>query len=132
MYVKVMDAKGEKLLAIFPAKFQKSMWIKRGNFVVIDESGRDEAIESGRKVAGVVKQVLYHGQVRVLQKSSEWPEIFRSLSHENSKQVLSSCDNDECSSDEEGLPPLEENMNRINPLMSWSDVASESDSDTDS
>lgn len=28
--VKVMDANGEKSLAIFPAKFQKSMWIKRG------------------------------------------------------------------------------------------------------
>lgn len=27
---KVMDAKGEKSLALFPAKFQKSMWIKRG------------------------------------------------------------------------------------------------------
>ncbi|KAL8529559.1 hypothetical protein ACS0TY_006836 [Phlomoides rotata] len=125
--IEVMDAKGEKLLAIFPAKFHKSMWIKRGNFVVIDESGREEAVESGRKVAGVVTQVLYHDQVRVLQKSSEWPEIFRSLPNENSKQVLSSCDNDECSSDEEGLPPLEANMNRINPL----DVDSESDSDTD-
>lgn len=32
--VKVMDAKGQKLLAIFPAKFQKSMWIKRG-FVLL-------------------------------------------------------------------------------------------------
>lgn len=131
--VKVMDAKGEKLLAIFPAKFQKSMWIKRGNFVVIDESGRDEAIDSGRKVAGVVTQVLYHEQVRVLQKSAEWPEIFRSLPHENenSKQVSSSCDNDKCSSDEDGLPPLEANMNRINPLISRSDVDTESDSDTD-
>lgn len=25
-----MDARGEKSLALFPAKFQKSMWIKRG------------------------------------------------------------------------------------------------------
>lgn len=28
--LKVMDAHGEKSLALFPAKFQKSMWIKRG------------------------------------------------------------------------------------------------------
>ncbi|GAB2240158.1 hypothetical protein Droror1_Dr00020676 [Drosera rotundifolia] len=27
--IEVMDATGEKLLAFFPAKFQKSMWIKR-------------------------------------------------------------------------------------------------------
>ncbi|KAG6410238.1 hypothetical protein SASPL_128291 [Salvia splendens] len=84
--IEVMDAKGQHLLAIFPAKFQKSMWIKRGNFVVVDESGREEAIESGRKVAGILTQVLYHDQVRILQKSSEWPEIFRSSSQESSMQ----------------------------------------------
>ncbi|KAH6755706.1 Nucleic acid-binding, partial [Perilla frutescens var. hirtella] len=84
--IEVMDRKGEHLLAIFPAKFQRSMWIKRGNFVAVDETGRDEAIESGRKVAGMVTQVLYHDQVRLLQKSSEWPEIFKSSSQETSKQ----------------------------------------------
>ena len=30
--IKVMDARGGKSLALFPAKFQKSMWIKRGLF----------------------------------------------------------------------------------------------------
>lgn len=39
---------------------------------MLDESGREEAFESGRKVAGIVTQVLYHDQVRLLQKSSEW------------------------------------------------------------
>ncbi|KAM0069085.1 putative translation initiation factor 1A (eIF-1A), RNA-binding domain, S1, IF1 type [Helianthus debilis subsp. tardiflorus] len=70
--IEVIDAKGEKTLAIFPAKFQKSMWIKRGSFVVVDDGGREEAIESGSKVACVVLQVLFHDQVRVLQKSPEW------------------------------------------------------------
>ncbi|CAA0823193.1 Nucleic acid-binding- OB-fold-like protein [Striga hermonthica] len=56
--IEVMDSKGMKLIAIFPAKFQKSMWIRRGNFVVVDESGREEAVESGRKVAGMVTQGL--------------------------------------------------------------------------
>lgn len=32
LYLQVMDAQGEKSLALFPAKFQKSMWIKRGLF----------------------------------------------------------------------------------------------------
>ena len=43
-----------------------------GSFVVVDDSGRVEAVESGSKVACVVLQVLFHDQVRVLQKSSEW------------------------------------------------------------
>ncbi|KAK6121957.1 hypothetical protein DH2020_044296 [Rehmannia glutinosa] len=124
--IEVMDAKGQKLIAIFPAKFQKSMWIKRGNFIVVDESGREEAVESGRKVAGMVTQVLYHEQVK--------PEIFKSVSLENLKQGLDSCtsqQDDEGSSDDDGLPPLEANTNRRNPLLSRLDTESESDSDTD-
>ncbi|KAH6758496.1 Nucleic acid-binding [Perilla frutescens var. frutescens] len=128
--IEVMDTKGEHLLAIFPAKFQKSMWIKRGNFVAVDETGRDEAIESGRKVAGMVTQVLYHDQVRLLQKSSEWPEIFKSSSQETSKQgshLSTSQEDGGCSSDDDGLPPLEANTNRVNPQHL--DVESTSDSD---
>ncbi|KAK6790056.1 hypothetical protein RDI58_013856 [Solanum bulbocastanum] len=127
--IQVMDAKGENSLAIFPAKFQKSMWIKRGNFVVVDESGREEAVESGRKVGCVVTKVLYFDQVRVLQKSAEWPEIFKSIAVESSKQdIVSQIEEDENSSDDDGLPPLEANTNRVNPFQ----METESDSDTDS
>ncbi|KAI3993034.1 hypothetical protein MKX01_009777, partial [Papaver californicum] len=58
--IEVLDADGKKLLALFPAKFQKSMWIKQ-----------EEAIESGSKVACIVTQVLFYKQVRLLQKSPE-------------------------------------------------------------
>ncbi|KAF3613483.1 hypothetical protein BC332_07389 [Capsicum chinense] len=130
--IQVTDAKGETSLAIFPAKFQKSMWIKRGNFVVVDESGREEATESGRKVGCVVTQVLYHDQVHVLQKSPEWPEIFKFTEVENSKQDTQSqnsqVDENEDSSDDDGLPPLEANTNRLNPFQRESET--ESDSDT--
>ncbi|KAK4579761.1 hypothetical protein RGQ29_029432 [Quercus rubra] len=69
--IEVMDAQGEKSLALFPAKFQKSMWIKRGSFVVVDISGKEKALESGSKVACIVSQVLFYEQVRSLQKSPE-------------------------------------------------------------
>ncbi|XVF00386.1 hypothetical protein REPUB_Repub03eG0281100 [Reevesia pubescens] len=82
--IEVMDAGGEKSLALFPAKFQKSMWIKRGNFVVVDESGKEKALESGSKVACIVSQVLFYEQVRALQKSPEWPEIFKSINMDDS------------------------------------------------
>ncbi|KAL8064415.1 hypothetical protein ABFX02_01G088200 [Erythranthe guttata] len=128
--IEVMDSKGEKFIACFPAKFHKSMWIKQGNFVVVDESGREEAEASGRKVAGFVRQVLYHDQIRLLRKSLEWPEIFKSTSHENPKQALECCstcrkDDQDSSSDDDGMPPLEANTNRVNPLHLY--VESESD-----
>lgn len=36
-FFKVMDAQGKTSLALFPAKFQKSMWIKRGVFYIYSE-----------------------------------------------------------------------------------------------
>ncbi|KAL7160304.1 hypothetical protein ABFS83_01G084900 [Erythranthe nasuta] len=121
--IEVMDSKGEKFIACFPAKFHKSVWIKRGNFVVVDESGREEAEESGRKVGGFVRQVLYHHQIRLLQKSLQWPEIFKSTSHENPKQALECCT---CQKDDQDSST---NTNRVNPLELY--VESEFDSDSD-
>ncbi|KZV27052.1 hypothetical protein F511_38885 [Dorcoceras hygrometricum] len=123
--IEVMDAKGQKLLAFFQQR----------SFIVVDESGREEAAESGRKVGGIVTQVLYHDQVRQLQKSPEWPQIFRFIPKEDSKPQLQSnaSQNDyESSSGDDGLPPLEVNTNRLNPMGSHADTDSNSDSDSDS
>ncbi|XVF81924.1 hypothetical protein PTKIN_Ptkin16aG0001500 [Pterospermum kingtungense] len=140
-----MDARGEKSLALFPAKFQKSMWIKRGSFIVVDESGKEKALESGSKVACIVSQVLFYEQVRALQKSPEWPEIFKSSNiddsiendggatsgslqrHTSPQEVKDELE----SSDDDGLPPLEANLNRIRPFELQSDNESNSESDTE-
>lgn len=133
--IEVMDAKGERSLAIFPAKFQKSMWIKRGNFVVVDETGREEAAEFGRKVVCIVIRVLFYEQVRGLQKSPEWPEVFKAATLGNSKQDLqshtSNMEENDNSSDDDGLPPLEANTNRLRPFQSHSDTESAPDSDSE-
>lgn len=39
---------------------------------MVDESGKEEAVGSGRKVGCIVSQVLFYEQVRLLQKSPEW------------------------------------------------------------
>jgi len=53
-----------------------SIFLITGSFVVVDESGREQALESGSKVACIVSQVLFHEQVRRLQKSPEWYASF--------------------------------------------------------
>ncbi|KAL5538489.1 hypothetical protein UlMin_044403 [Ulmus minor] len=130
--IEVMDAQGEKSLALFPAKFQKSMWIKRGSFVVVDESGKEKALESGSKVACIVSKVLFYEQVRTLQKSSEWPEIFKTTILDDSsgslpRETTQEEENVLESSDDDGLPPLEANTNRIRPFELHSDTESDSD-----
>ncbi|KHN25797.1 probable RNA-binding protein EIF1AD [Glycine soja] len=131
--IEVMDASGNKLLALFPAKIQKSMWIKRGSFVVVDESGKEKALESGSKVACLVSQVLFSKQVRELEKSPAWPESFKSAMVDDSIESTTSQQEHELEgSDDDGLPPLEANTNRIRPAeLQADDEDSESSSDTD-
>jgi probable RNA-binding protein EIF1AD len=94
--------KGVKSMALFPAKFQKSFWIKNGewfieswlilsnrtgfmttmslrvcsksvgSFIFVNAIGRDQALESGSKIVYVVSQVLFHEQVQALEKSRDW------------------------------------------------------------
>ncbi|KAH9767587.1 S1-like domain-containing protein [Citrus sinensis] len=136
--IEVLDAKDEKSLALFPAKFQKSMWIKRGSFVVVDESGKEKAIKDGSKVACIVTKVLFYEQVRALQKSTEWPEIFKSTNSDDAngsleRQACNHEENDQSESDDDdGLPPLEANINRMKPMELQTESESDSESDTDS
>ncbi|KAF7062054.1 hypothetical protein CFC21_068698 [Triticum aestivum] len=131
--IEVTDGEGVKSLALFPAKFQKSFWIKNGNFVVVDASGRDEALESGSKIACVVSRVLFHDQVRALEKSGQWPAIFKSTPNgwATGPQGTTSQAEEEHNSDEDDdddMPPLEANTNRNRPFDVHSDTESDSDS----
>ncbi|KAJ8641783.1 hypothetical protein MRB53_018477 [Persea americana] len=123
--IEVMDAAGGKSLALLPAKFRKSFWLKQGSFVVVDESGKDEAIESGSKIGCMVVRVLFREQVRALQKSPEWPDIFKTTivdeSNSHPEKPASHLTEQPNSSDEDGLPPLEANTNRIRPTELHSD-----------
>jgi len=122
--IEIMDSEGIKSLAIFPAKFQRCFWIKRGNFVIVDESGRDKALESGNKITCMVSQILFHDQVRTLEKSSEWPAIFREKATDDSKSQShqpTDVNEEGLTSDDDDLPPLEANLNRSRPFELYSD-----------
>ncbi|BAT78993.1 hypothetical protein LR48_Vigan04g122400 [Vigna angularis] len=130
--IEVEDACGNKSLALFPAKFRKSVWIKLGSFVVVDVTGKEKALESGSKVACLVSQVLFYDQVRELQKTPEWPESFKSaMVDELNETSASQQENELEDSDDDGLPPLEANTNRLRPFELQADEDSESCSDTD-
>ncbi|KAM6573708.1 uncharacterized protein LOC115699734 [Cannabis sativa] len=139
--IEVLDSQGKKSLALFPAKFQKSMWIKQGSFVVVDDSGKVKALESGSKVTCIVTKVLFYEQVRALRKLPDWPEVFKSTvlddsngsregetSQREENDLVSSDDDDD--DDDDGLPPLEANTNRNRPIELQEESDSGSDSDS--
>lgn len=68
----VVDAKGKSFLVSMPTKFRKSVWIKRGNFVIV------EPIEEGDKVQAEIIVILYRDQIRYIKRENQWPAAFDS------------------------------------------------------
>ncbi|TSK28117.1 Cathepsin F [Bagarius yarrelli] len=61
---------GERFLLSMPTKFRKNIWIKRGDFVIVDP------IEEGDKVKGEINFILYRDHIHHLRKIGIWPKGF--------------------------------------------------------
>jgi len=68
----VVDAGGKSYLVSMPTKFRKNVWIKRGDFVIV------EPIEEGDKVQAEIIVILYRDQIRYIKKENLWPTAFDS------------------------------------------------------
>ncbi|XP_051514336.1 probable RNA-binding protein EIF1AD isoform X2 [Myxocyprinus asiaticus] len=62
---------GERFLISMPTKFRKNIWIKRGDFVIVDP------IKEGGKVKGEISSILYRDHIQYLRKLGVWPEGFQ-------------------------------------------------------
>lgn len=66
----VITARGESFLASMPTKFRKNIWIKRGDYVIVDP------IEEGEKVKAEISFILYKDHIQYLQQQLLWPKEF--------------------------------------------------------
>lgn len=57
---------GDRFLVSMPTKFRKSIWIKRGDFVMV------EPIEEGDKVRAEIVHILYKQQIQYIKKQGLW------------------------------------------------------------
>ncbi|CDY40524.1 BnaC01g19880D [Brassica napus] len=97
--------------------------------------GKEKAQESGSKVTSIICKVLFFEQLRLLQKSPDWPEIFRDAkpvpADESSQIPMAQQDVDgeiDSSDDSMPLPPLEAYTNRLRPFGVQFDAETDSDS----
>ena len=60
----------ECFLVSMPTKFRKAFWIKRGDFVIVDQ------IKEGVKVKGEIIRILSPEHVKQLTKDGIWPKKF--------------------------------------------------------
>jgi len=119
----VEDSTGNTFLVSMPNKFRKNVWIKRGDFVVVNP------IEEGDKVKAEISTILYKDQIKYIKANNLWPTGFekaavvsQDLSKLNIKEAQSNSEDD---SDDES--DLFQNTNR--PVYEESE---DSDTDTES
>ncbi|KAM8969489.1 probable RNA-binding protein EIF1AD isoform X1 [Antechinus flavipes] len=74
----VETAQGQRFLVSMPSKYRKNIWIKRGDFLIVDP------IEEGEKVKAEISFVLCKDHVRSLQKEGLWPEAFSEVAEKQS------------------------------------------------
>lgn len=126
----VRSADGVHFLVSMPNKFRKNVWIKRGDYVIID------SIKEGNKVRGEIVYVLYQKQIKYLQLEGYWPAEFNEGSEAKpvdtpamngnvSKNSLESASEDEESEEDE---ELFRNPNH-RPVVEYSDDSSEKEDD---
>jgi len=136
--IEAENSAGENTLCLLPAKFSKTIWVKTGSFIFVDEADRERAIESGSKVTGTISRVLLDDQVRGLRKTSSWwPEYFDKAperivdkveeQEEDRNEQHEGGDEEEEESDDDGLPPLEANSNRHRSIAREDSTESDSD-----
>ncbi|XP_054890549.1 probable RNA-binding protein EIF1AD [Poeciliopsis prolifica] len=88
-----VTAQGETFLVSMPTKFRKNIWIKRGDYVIVDP------IEEGEKVKAEISFILYKDHIQDLQKQQLWPEGF--MEEQSSQDKTSSKEEEADGRDEE-------------------------------
>lgn len=54
---------GRKTLCLLPAKFHKTLWIKKGNYLIVEDCA-----EADSRVTGQIVAVLFADQVKQLKR----------------------------------------------------------------
>lgn len=120
-----VTSQGETFLVSMPTKFRKNIWIKRGDYVIVDP------IEEGEKVKAEISFILYKDHIQHLQKQQLWPEGFMESTEdktekEKQKEEKDEEEEEEVSNSEDDESDLFVNTNRCNYHYSESE---EEDSD---
>ncbi|XP_075982241.1 putative RNA-binding protein EIF1AD [Anticarsia gemmatalis] len=97
---------GEEYLVSMPTKFRKNIWVKRGDYILV------EPIAEGDKVKAEIVKIMNKDSIKYYKENNLWPKEF-----EDSKKENTNDDDD-----------LFVNTNR-KPVVTYE---SESDSDSDS
>ncbi|CAG2102484.1 unnamed protein product [Medioppia subpectinata] len=66
----VVTPDGDNYLVSMPPKFRKWIWIKRGDYLIVDP------IEEGNKVKAEITSILLKDQIKYIKDEGKWPPEF--------------------------------------------------------
>lgn len=96
---------GEEYLVSMPTKFRKNIWVKRGDYILV------EPIPEGDKVKAEIVKIMNKDSIKYYKENNVWPKEFDEKKETNA----------------DGDDELFVNTNR-KPVMTYSDSDSDSDS----
>uniref|UniRef100_A0A1Z5L809 Probable RNA-binding protein EIF1AD n=1 Tax=Ornithodoros moubata TaxID=6938 RepID=A0A1Z5L809_ORNMO len=111
----VENSTGETFLVSMPTKFRKSVWVKRGDFVIVDP------IEEGDRVKAEIAHILYKDQIKYIKEEGKWPKGFE----EQNCDGINAKSSD--SEDEDEDSELFVNTNRPNVVYEESDSSEDTE-----
>jgi probable RNA-binding protein EIF1AD len=65
-----------RILCLLPAKFKKTVWVKRGNYVIIEPFTEILNNYHTAKLKGRIVHILYPYQIKYLKQKNLWPQAF--------------------------------------------------------
>ncbi|KAH8271999.1 hypothetical protein KR044_013118, partial [Drosophila immigrans] len=113
--VEATSLDAENFLVSMPNKFRKNVWVKRGDFILV------EPIEEGDKVKAEICKILTPEHIKEYTKAGIWPERF-------AKKPVELPSNN-ASSDSDSDEPLPPNTNRPAQQQLEEDEETETDSE---
>jgi len=79
---------GDTTLTLLPAKFRNTIWIKRGDYVIIED---EEVITPEKnfsgKIRSIIKYILYTDQIKHLKSTNNWPQTWEDKNNINKKET---------------------------------------------
>ncbi|XP_055386345.1 probable RNA-binding protein EIF1AD [Condylostylus longicornis] len=92
----------ENFLISMPNKFRNNIWIKRGDFVVI------EPIQEGDKVKGEIVKILTATHIKEYSKSGIWPKKFTKKREHSEENYSDGSDDERFVVKNKNRPPIDE------------------------
>lgn len=119
---------GSNALVLLPARFHKTLWIKRGGYLVVTAP---PGVGPGAGAAGEVVAVLYRADVRALRAMpGVWPPEFEDAAGDGGPRPAPERASGSASgSEDSGLPPLAANPNRRRPTYETSSSEDEAEAE---